>query len=199
MCIRDRKHTYQTLFYAFENIGQTNLLTLGMVVVSVVVCLTLKKINRAIPGMLIVVAIGTIVTWFFGLDKMGVNIVKEIPQGLPPFKTYGFDIETMRLVFPTAITITLICMVESIGIGKAIESKHNFYNIRPNQELLALGLAKTIGAFFQAMPSSGSFGRSALNHEMKARTPLSSLVAAGMIALTLFIFTPALYLSLIHI
>ncbi len=187
------KHTYQTLFYAVENISQTNLITISMVAVSVTICLILKKINRAIPGMLIVVIIGTIATWFWGLNNLGVDIVKDIPQGLPAFKTYSFDLETFRLLLPVAITITLICMVESIGIGKAIEAKHNFYKVRPNQELLALGLAKAIGAFFQAMPSSGSFGRSALNHEMKARTPLSSLIAAGVIALTLFVFTPALY------
>ena len=187
------KHSYQTLLYAFENLDQTNLITISMVAISVTICLVLKKINRAIPGMLIVVVIGTVSTWFWGLNEIGVDIVKDIPQGLPPFKTYAFNLETFKLLLPTAITITLICMVESIGIGKAIEAKHNFYKIRPNQELLALGLGKAIGAFFQAMPSSGSFGRSALNHEMKARTPLSSLIAAGVVALTLFVFTPALY------
>jgi SulP family sulfate permease len=56
-----------------------------------------------------------------------------------------------------------------------------------------LGLAKIGGAFFQVFPTTGSFTRSAINDEAGARTGISSIISASMIAVILLFFTPLFY------
>jgi len=62
-----------------------------------------------------------------------------------------------------------------------------------NKELIGQGLAKVAAAFSQSMPVSGSFSRSALNIASDARTPLSSIISAIFVLLTLLFFTSLLY------
>ena len=56
-----------------------------------------------------------------------------------------------------------------------------------------LGIANVIGSFFQSYPTTGGFSRTAVNDQAGASTPLSSLFAASLIALTLLFFTPLFY------
>ena len=78
-------------------------------------------------------------------------------------------------------------------IAKTLASKHHQFDIDANKELLGLGLAKVIGSFFLAFPNTGSFTRSAIAEQSGAKTGVSSIVAALMIALTLLFFTGAFY------
>ncbi len=181
------------LQYVASNIGQTHLPTFLFCVSGIVLISVLKKINKAIPGALIAVVLGIIVVRFLRLDQQGVAIVGAVPQGLPSFQLPNWSIENIKLVMPTVLTVTIIGIVESIGIAKVLESKHNYYKIDANQELLALGLGKMAGAFFQAIPTSGSFSRSAVNNEAGARTGMSSIITAILIAISLLFLTELFY------
>ena len=67
------------------------------------------------------------------------------------------------------------------------------YEVSPNQELFALGITKIGGAFFQSYPTTGSFTRSAINDEAGAKTGISSIISAILVALTLLFLTPIFY------
>ena len=62
--------------------------------------------------------------------------------------------------------------------------------LNANQELIALGAANIGAAVTGAYPVAGSFARSSVNYQSGARTPVSSLVCAVIILLTLVFFTP---------
>lgn len=186
-------HSYETAKYAFQHLAETNWVTVAMCVVSIIVMLILRKISRSIPDALIVVIGGTLLVYFFGENQVGVDIVKGVPNGLPMFQIPNIDLEKVKLLIPTIFTVMIIGIVESIGIAKVIQSKHGDYQIRPNQELLALGIAKIGGAFFQSIPTSGSFTRSAVNNESGARSGFASIFTAILIGLTLVFLTPLFY------
>lgn len=183
----------ETIKHLFENIGSTNIATLLIALCSMVLIFILKKINKSIPGTLIAVVIATLCAYFLKLDSAGVALVEDVPRGLPSIILPDFRLETIRILIPTLITVTIVGIVESISIAKALESKHKSYTIRPNQELLALGAAKILGSLFQAIPSSASFSRSALNSDSRAKTTFSSIFAAIFVALVLLFFTPVFY------
>ena len=63
----------------------------------------------------------------------------------------------------------------------------------PNQELLALGVSKIGGAFFQSLVTSGSFTRSAVNNDSGAKTQLSSVITMVVIVFTLIFMTGLFY------
>ncbi len=186
-------HPVETLLYALKNISSTHLLTLGIGIGGILLMLGLKKINEKIPGALIAVIISIIAAKLFSLDQIGLAIVKEVPKGLPSFQWIGLDWNTIQLVIPTVLAVTIIGVVESIGIAKVLESKHQNYQISPNQELFALGISKFFGSLFQALPTSGSFTRSAVNNDSGAQTTIASMITALLIALTLWFLTPLFY------
>ncbi len=186
-------HFYQTLEYAAFHLQETNLPTLMIGVAGILIILLFRKISRKIPGALMVLAIGILVVKIFGLDRFGVDIVGNVPKGLPGFSFPDFNLENVKAVLPTVFVVTIIEIVESIGIAKVLEAKHQNYIVRPNQELLALGISKFGGAFFQSIPTSGSFTRSAINSDSGAKSGLSSIITAVLVGLTLVLLTPVFF------
>ena len=161
--------------------------------ISVVVIISLRKINKKIPNALIVVVAGILTIRYFGNDFVDVAIVKDIPSGLPSFSFPELDISQMKELLPIALTLVMVGYLETISIGKSLEAKQDEYKIRPNQELMALGLSNMIGSWFKAYPSTSSFSRSAINQESGATTGMASLVSVFMVLITLLFLTPLFY------
>lgn len=152
---------------------------------SIACILLLKKVHKAIPGALIVVILGCLVTYFFQLNQNGVPILGDLPTGLPGFSLSFFEVSTIIDLLPISIIIAIIGFIGSYSISKSIGNRTDIVDVKPNNELLSLGLAKAVGSFFLAMPSTGSFTRSAINYEAGSKTPVSNWVSFIILALTL--------------
>ena len=186
-------YSYETLLYAIQNWNEANLISVTMGILAMIIILVLKAWKKVIPGALIVTILSILITWAFNLDSRGLEIIGQVPSGLPSFGVSGLNYEVFESLAPVVFTVTVIGIVESTSIAKVLETKHTNYHINLNQELLALGISKIGGAFFQALPTSGSFSRSAVNNETGAKTQVSSLITAGLIVLTLAFLTPLFY------
>jgi SulP family sulfate permease len=186
-------YLYETLIEVGKNIGQTNLITLAIGVGAIVVLKLIKKHKPAFPSQLAVVILGIGVVWGLGLADKGVKIVAEVPEGLPAFGIPAITVENLQTLLPIAITIALIAFMEAISVGKAIQAKHKDFEIDPNQELIALGLANMVGSFFKSFNVTGGFSRSAVNDEAGAKTGMAGVISAALIVLTLLFLTPLFY------
>ncbi len=191
--IPDFKHTHQTVWYAITHIAEVNWITLSICVCSILIINVLKKWKRSFPGALMMLVVTTLITYIFDLKSKGVAIIEDVPSGLPSFSIPVMDYETIVALIPTVLTVTFIGYVGSIGIAKSMEMKNRDHVIRPNQELFALGISKIIGAFFLAVPSSGSYSRTAINDEAGAKTVISSVVAVVMVICSLLFLTSFFY------
>ncbi len=185
------------LIDTFYKISGIHWLTLVLGVAGIFLVRAVKKINKryklSLPGALIVVVFGILAVVVFQLDVQGVKIVKEIPSGLPSVGIGNFHFEKWGTLFPIALTLALIAFMEAISVGKALQAKHKDYEIDPNQELVAIGLANAGGAFFQCYPTTGGFSRSAVNDQAGAKTGVAAFISAGLIMLTLLFLTPLFY------
>ena len=183
--------------YVLEDIWSTitdyNFHTTAIGLISAGVIILLRKINKKIPNALLVVVVGILTIRYFGDEFSDVAIVKNIPSGLPSFSFPEFDISQMKELLPIALTLVMVGYLETISIGKSLEAKQDEYKIKPNQELIALGLSNMIGSWFKAYPSTSSFSRSAINQESGATTGMASLVSVVMVLLTLLFLTPLFY------
>jgi len=187
-------NTFQTLAYVFQHLGESNWIAVSMGIGAIILIAVIKKIHKSIPVYLLVVIIGTLLSYLFSLDALDLQIIGSVPEGLPRFSIPAISLDTfLQLLYTTILPVMIIGIVESIGIAKNLEAKHGDHTISPNQELLALGIAKIGGAFFQAMPSSGSFGRSAVNSNGDAKSGLSSIFVAILILFSLLFLTPLFY------
>lgn len=178
---------------AWANLDQVHYPTLLMGIGGIALILFLRQINKAIPGALVAVILSALLVQWFRLDTLGMETVGEVPKGLPAFKIPELHREEWSTLVPLALTICLISFIESLAIAKTIESRHKSYRVVPNQELIALGITKIGGAFFQSFPTTGSFTRSAINDEAGARTGLSSIFSAILISFTLLFLTPLFF------
>ena len=186
-------HIYEIIKYAFDKFDQINWETFAIGVGGIVLIKTVKKINKAIPGPLVVVLFGILAVWGFGLVDKGVKIVGTVPSGLPKFGLPQLDFASMELLIPTALAIALVSFMESIAVAKAVQSKHKNYKVVPNQELIALGLSNLGGALFQSYQVTGGFSRTAVNDQAGAKTPIAAIISASLIVLTLLFLTPLFY------
>ncbi|UKN01069.1 solute carrier family 26 protein [Paracrocinitomix mangrovi] len=171
----------------------TNMYALIVSLVSIAIIFGIKKWKKTIPGALIVVILGVVVSYYAGLGDYGVKLVGEIPSGLPSFQVPTIKQDQILDLLPMALALALVAFTESISIAKSMEHQHQDYKIRPNQELVALGASNVVGSFFMSYPSTGGFSRSAVNNEAGARTGMASIFAAIVVAITLLFLTPMFY------
>ena len=174
-------------------INSTNLITLCLGIGTILTIIILKKYLKKIPAALTAVILGILIVKFFHLDLYGVNIIRDIPTGLPTPSIPDFTQNYFKDLLPLALTLSLIAFMEAISQAKAIEDKHNDYKVDANQELIALGLSNIVGSIFKSYPSTGGFSRTAVNDQSGAKTGMSFIIAAGVVALTLLFLTPLFY------
>ncbi|MFK7980741.1 MAG: SulP family inorganic anion transporter [Saprospiraceae bacterium] len=186
-------HPMEKLAYALSHLEQINWTSFMLCIGTIGLIYALRRLSRSLPGGLIVVVLGTFLSWYCDLEASGLAIVGAVPEGLPVFQMPSLELTTIEKLIPTVLTVTIIGLVESLSIAKVIGAKHQNYVVQPNQELLALGIAKIGGAFFQSMPTSGSFTRSAINNDAGAKTTIASIVTALLVGITLIFLTPLFY------
>uniref|UniRef100_A0A7N0V5R7 SLC26A/SulP transporter domain-containing protein n=1 Tax=Kalanchoe fedtschenkoi TaxID=63787 RepID=A0A7N0V5R7_KALFE len=165
---------------------------MGSVVLAIL--LAMKHLGKTRKSLRILRAAGPLTGVVFGtvfvkiFHPSSISVVGEIPQGLPTFSVPK-DFSYVVSLIPTAFLITGVAILESVGIAKALAAK-NGYELDSNQELVGLGLANICGSFFSAYPTTGSFSRSAVNHESGAKTGVAGIVTGIIMGCALLFLTP---------
>lgn len=185
-------YVHEILINAFQKINEIDPFTAAIGIGSIATVILIRKWKRTFPSALVVVGLGTLVTYVFGLNESGVEIVGDIPRGLPSFNFTSMSWADIELLLPTILVISLVGYMESIAVAKAIANKHG-YKVDPNQELIGLGVANIGGALFQSYPTTGGFSRTAVNDQAGSRTGMASIISAVIIALTVLFLTPLFY------
>ena len=189
------EHTHSTIGFFAElskHINESNLITAGIGVAGIALLLTFKKLMPKFPAAILVVIGSSLAVYFLQLNTMGVKIVADVPQGLPHFVLPIINLNSVKALLPAAFTIAFISFMESIAVASTFAAKDK-YKLDANKELIGLGLANIFGAFFQAFPVAGGFGRSAVNYQAGAKTQLAALITAVLIIATLLFMTPLFY------
>ena len=146
-----------------------------------------RPLNRYVPAMLVAVVAGTLVSLALRAAVPAwpaLATVPALPGALPPLSWPDLSVDTVRSLFGATLVMTLLALTEAAAIAKAVARKFGD-TLDGNREFVGQGLANLAGAFFSAMPSSGSFNRSGVNVEAGARTPLAAVSAAVFLVLLL--------------
>jgi len=135
-----------------------------------------------LPATIIVLILASVATVLFHLplETIGSRF-GGVPQALPAFALPEFHWRTVRYLLHPAITIALLCAIESLLCARVadamIRDRHN-----PNQELMAQGVANFVAPLFGGIPATGTVARTTTNVRAGAQTPISGIVHS----LTLF-------------
>lgn len=186
------KHFLLDISRVLLNIDTAHAVSFGFGVTAIILLICFKKFAPKLPGVLITVASLTWISYTIDYASLGGRVVGAVPQGMPALSLPPLDWHATIALLPAGFVIALISFMEAMSSCKVIAIKTR----KPwdeNKELIGQGLAKVAAAFSQSMPVSGSFSRSALNLASDARTPLSSIISAIFVLLTLIFFTPLLF------
>jgi len=144
-----------------------------------------RLLSGLAPMLVVLVAIA--LTTLFHWEKQ-MAVVGAIPPGLPRLEIPDFDwIMTYRLLLP-ALIIALLGFVESLSIAHAIALRRG-ERLNADAELRGLGAANLLSAVSGGFAVTGSFARTAINDEGGALSPMSGVIAAGLLALVLLFAT----------
>jgi SulP family sulfate permease len=172
-------------------LGETHALTFALGAGFIAILEVLRRFAPKAPGALIVCVLAVGVSLAFDLSSRGVRVIGEMSQGLPRLGLPAVSLDGVRTLLPGAMAIALLTFPDAVLTARAFGAR-NRYEIRPNQELLALAAANLAAGLFQGFPVGASQSRTVVNDATGGKTQLVSLVASGALVVFLLVLTPAL-------
>lgn len=140
------------------------------------------------PAELIAVVGGTFLSFLFQFGPTyNVNLVGAIPLGLPAPEFPPPRL--LWLVTIDTIAISIVSYTVTISMALIFAKKRN-YDVRPNQELLAMGLSNIVGGLFSCVPNATSLSRSLIQDQTGGKTQIASVVSAFLILIILLWIGP---------
>src|SRR5246127_1537225 len=177
--------------YFLSHLRETNTASLLLGLAALVVLLLGKRFLKNKPVALFVVIAGILVASTMDLGSLGVKVLGEVPQGIPPFGLPAVHLSDLNDLLPLALGCFLLGTVETAALGRMFAVKHG-YRFDPNQELLGIAGANVMAGLGHGFPVSGGMSQSLVNESGGARTPLSGLIAALLTLLIVLFVSGAL-------
>ena len=173
--------------YFFSHLRETNTASLLLGLGALALLLLGKRFLKNKPVALFVVIAGIVVASMMDLGSLGVKLLGQVPQGLPPFGLPAVHVSDLNDLLPLALGCFLLGMVETAALGRMFAVKHG-YRFDANQELLGIASANVMAGLGHGFPVSGGMSQSLVNESGGARTPLSGFIAALlMLLIVLFV------------
>ena len=173
-------------------------LMLVIVAITMIIIHFLPKLTRAVPSTLVAIVIGTLAVLFLGLETRTVGDISPIGGVFPPFHLpdVPVNIEMLKIVFPYAIVMALVGLIESLLTLNLIDDLTETTG-QPNREGIGQGVANTVTGFFGGMGGCAMVGQSLINIKSGGRGRLSGIVAS--LVLLFFILYLSKYIEMIPV
>ena len=143
-------------------------------------------------GPVLVVVLTTVTVAWLSLDEMGVSIIGAVPSTPLGLNFQQLSWQLVKELLPNAVLISIVGFIGSVSVAQSFAAKRR-QDIDPNQELVGLGLANIGSAACGAFPVTGGFSRTVLNADCGSTSPMTGIISAFFILLTLLFLTPLFY------
>src|SRR5215467_7018782 len=161
--------------------GNTNGAALAIGVGTLALILFLKRWPRA-PGILIAVVAATVVVGAFDLaTRANVAVLGPLPRGLPAPRVPFIRIDDLVPILMGGVAVALVSFADTSVLSRVYAARLRT-PVDPNQEMVGLSLANLAAGFFQGFPVSSSSSRTPVAEAAGARTQLTGVVGAVVIA-----------------
>jgi len=156
----------------------------------------LPKVGTMLPASLVSILAVSALVIGLDLDTKTVGDLASVKGGLPEFHIpmVPFTFETLLIIFPVAMTLAAIGLIESLLTLTLIDEMTDTRG-RTSQECVGQGLANTTCGLFGAMGGCAMIGQSMINIKSGGRGRLSGITAA--LALLCFILFTSQWIEMI--
>ena len=147
-------NTWTKLWTWITSLPETSIPTLMVGIFALILIFGIKVFIPKVPGALVTVALGIGATMIFNLGDLGVELIGEVPRGLPSFTLPDLSLilDNLGLIVGSAMGLLLIGFSVTTAAVREYANKHK-YRIDINQELLAQGMSNVSSGLFQGVRS----------------------------------------------
>jgi high affinity sulfate transporter 1 len=163
-----------------ETVGAALAVGLGVLAI----LFLLPRLSRRVPAVLVAVVAATVVSALLDLSDEGVATVGTLPQGIPSPSFPWTSIDDVGPLLLAAIGIVLVSLTDTIATASSFAARRG-EEVRPNQEMIGIGAANVAAGFFQGFAVSTSTSRTAVAEQSGAKSQVTGLVGAALVAVLL--------------
>ena len=154
-------------------------------VLSVAIILIVPRFTVAVPAPLIAIVVVTAIVMIGNLTVPNVGGEGAMAPGLPRLTPWlvPFDLETLRIVWPTALSVAFVGLLETLLTAKLVDELTDTRSHK-GRESWALGVANIAAAFYGGIAGCAMIGQTVVNVKIgRARSRVSTAVAALVLLL----------------
>jgi high affinity sulfate transporter 1 len=168
----------------FQHLDKTSGVTLGVGLGVLAVLLLLPLVTKRIPAVLVAVVGATVVSAVFALSEHGVATVGALPKGVPVPSLPWTKLSDVGPLVVAAVGITLVSLTDTIATASSFAARRGD-EVKPDQEMVGIGVANIAAGFFQGFAISTSGSRTAVAEQSGAQSQLTGVVGAGIVVVLL--------------
>jgi SulP family sulfate permease len=174
-----------------KSIQTINWYSFGMATICLIIIFLWPKLTKKIPGSLVVIILATVIDLIIkktlGWETATIGSrYGSIPSSLPAPQIPSFNIELIKELFPTAISIAVLAAIESllsaVVADGMIGTQHD-----SDTELIAQGIANIASPIFGGIPATGAIARTATNIKNGGKTPVAGIIHAIVLLLIMML------------
>jgi high affinity sulfate transporter 1 len=165
--------------------------TLGMSATVLAFLIVVGTLLPRIPGPLVAVLLAAAASALLALDRVGMQVVGRVPEGLPVPAVPAITLGDLALLLPAALGVAVVAYSDNVLTARAFAAKQR-HPLDSDQELLALGVANLATGFLHGFPVSSSASRTTVGHAVGGRSQLTSVVALLAVLVVLTVGGPVL-------
>jgi SulP family sulfate permease len=170
------------------NMNEAVLATTIVGIGSLVFLFILERFMPRIPAALVVTFAAILLVSAFNLVEQGVEVIGEIPAGLPSLSWPDIGLEQWFSLIPGAIAIVIVGFAESVAASRTYARKHG-YKVDANQEMIALGAANMSTGLVGSFVVDGSLSKTAAADQAGQKTQFASVALTAAVFITILFLT----------
>jgi len=159
-------------------------LLLGLLTLGVLIYFP-KQYRKYVPAQLVALVAVTLLSMLL-FDTDSIRRIGEIPAGLPSIVIPHFNADMFTTMVIDALVLGTLGCIDTLltaVIGDSLTRKEH----DSDKELRGQGLANMISGLFGALPGAGATMGTVTNIQVGARSPLSGMIRALMLALVVLV------------
>jgi SulP family sulfate permease len=185
----EKDNTLQKLLEWTTRLTDAHWLTLACGLAGIGILAGMRWWRPRVPGTIVVFALALLAGRCVDFRALNVPVIGTVDTRIPSPVPPELSLTEVSQLLTAALGLALLIFPEGILLGRAMGGRHK-YEIQPDQELVALGMANLVAGLFRSFAVGASQSRTLLNSATGGRTQLVSLVAAALLVGFMYFLAP---------
>ena len=173
----------------FRELDTAHVVSVCIGVGSLLALLLLERVARRVPAAVTVVVAGIVAAVLFDLSDRGVDLVGQIPSGLPDLAIPDLSATRWAELLAGGAALVLVGFSEGYASATAV-AEETGEQVDADQELIGAGAANIAAGLVGGLAVGGSLSKSAASQKAGARSQMANVVAAAVVLAALLFLAP---------